>query len=112
MKAKMIIVSALLVLSSCKLDYEYVSTNYSPVKIGSPEKVQLYLSENNIPDYHEIGLIRIRTYEDQLNKIILPAKEIAAKNGGDCMIYKQTAVSSQNETSEFYIYEFIVGSLK
>ena len=112
MKAKMNIILVLVIFSSCKLSYEYVSTNYSPIKNENPEQVQLFLSESNTPEYMEIGLIRIRTYEHELNNIIFPAKEIAANNGGDCMVYKQTAVSAQNESAEFYIYEFIVGVKK
>lgn len=109
MKMRIFIIVVLVVLSSCKLNYEYVSTNYSPIKLDNPEQVKLFLSEKNVPKYQEIGLIRIRTYESELNKIILPAKKIAAENGGDCMIYKQVSVSAQSETAEFYIYEFIVG---
>ena len=112
MKIRIFIIAALVVLSSCKLNYEYVSTNYSPARIDTPEQVKLFLSENNVPEYQEIGLIRIRTYENELNQIILPAKKIAAENGGNCMLYKQTAVSAQGETAEYYNYEFIVGVTK
>jgi len=112
MKIRIFIIAALVVLSSCKLNYEYVSTNYSPERIDTPEQIKLFLSENNVPEYQEIGLIRIRTYESELNKVILPAKKIAAENGGDCMIYKQASVSAQGETFELYIYEFIVGVTK
>jgi hypothetical protein len=112
MKMRIFIIVVLVVLSSCKLNYEYVSTNYSPIKLDNPEQVKLFLSERNVPEYQEIGLIRISSYEDELNQIILPAKKIAAENGGDCMLYKQTTVSAQGEAAKFYIYEFIVGVTK
>ena len=113
MKTKLILILSVLLLFSCRLDYEYISTNYyPPLQFDDPHEVKFFLSEENSPAYKDIGLIRLKTYEDKMSEIILPAKKIAANNGGNCIIYKQTSSFGGGDHLPYYTYEFIVGYTK
>jgi len=110
MKTKLILILSVLLLFSCRLEYEYIPTNYYPsLQFDDPHQVKLFISEQNCPAYKDIGLIRISSYENQMNEIVLPAKRIAATKGGNCIIYKQISSVGGDDHLAYYTYEFIVG---
>jgi hypothetical protein len=104
----------------------YVQTGdtYSP--LSEQDDIKLFLT-GNIPEYEEIGVLRISTGKyfiilgaegDYFDETVEEAKRIARREGGDCLILMQLeTTSSVSGTSESvsvstdYTYMFIIGRL-
>ena len=109
MKTKLILILVVLLLSSCIVNSEFVRSGYKVDNLPENMNIQLFLSECNVPKYKEIGLARIKTIENNLEKAAHEAKKMVYGANGNCIIYKQVVTTGGSNSS--YTFEFIIGKI-
>lgn len=105
-----IFVALIFSCESMKSSYVQTGNSYMAIDVSS---VKVVLNEP-FPKYEEIGMLVVEESWDNprptFSEVIEKAKEICAKQGGDCLILKEK--TRKTDEGEALRYDFIIGKQK
>lgn len=92
-----------MLVSCMSSNFTFTGNLYDPLPLDYP--VTVVLTENNTPDYHEIGLLQIIQEDmNNISKVVELAKEQARLNGGDLIILINSNSDHSISANQYGVY--------